>query len=518
MGEIKVKEFENKNVDWPIFILSAGFFVLFVALCLINEDFANKIIYAAHGVIVKYTGSIMQMVFLAIWLICLAVACTKYGNVKIGGKDSVTDLKTFNWFAIILTTLLAGGGVFFSAAEPMYHFLTTPKAFLGVTSATSGAVGAALAQSFLHWGFLAWGAQAIGVMILVYACEIKGMPLQARSMLYPVLGEKGVMGVPGTIMDACSLIAVAAGTIGPIGFLSLQMSYALQSIWGVPDVFATRLFVLALTTVVFTVAASTGIYKGIDFLAKWTVYLAIFMIVAVLLLGPGVFILDAFMTGMGVYISDFFRISLYRGDQEWLGWWTAFYWPWFLSYGPTMAILLVRISKGRTLRQLLLVVCLAGPIITNFWFSILGGAGIFMELTTPGAISGPLKANGMPTVLLTIMQNMPFASFFVPLSLLLVALFLVTTGAGVVYSMAIGVTGMEVPYRWVRIVWGAVLGIVATLLVKIGGANAMNSLQTFIVIAAVPLFIFYIPQLWGAFTCARDTYKADKYSVLDQDK
>ena len=109
----------------------------------------------------------------------------------------------------------------------------------------------------------------------------------------------------------------------------------------------------------------------------------------------------------------------------------------------------------------------------------------------------------MPTVLLTIMQSMPAAGLLVPLSLLLVALFLVTTGAGVVYSMAIGVTGMEHPYRWVRVLWGVLLGAVATFLVKIGGEKVMNSLQTFIVVAAVPLFIFYVPQLWGVFECAK---------------
>jgi glycine betaine transporter len=495
--------FETKNMEWPTFIISAGFFILFISLCLINEESARKLIYTANSIVVNYFGAVMQFVFLAIWLTCLLIAFSKYGDVKIGGKDAKIDIKTYNWFAIILTTLLAGGGVFFSAAEPMYHFLTVPKAFGAIAAGTEEAIGPAMAQSFLHWGFLAWGAQAIGVMILIYACDFKGMPLKARTLLYPVLGEKGVLGVPGTLMDACSLIAVAAGTIGPIGFLSLQMSYALQAIWGVPDAFTSRLVVLVITTAVFTLAASTGIYKGIDFLAKWTIHLAIFIIGFVLIFGPGIFILDSFMTGMGTYVSNFFKISLYRGDTEWLGSWTAFYWPWFLSYGPTMAILLVRISKGRTLRQLLLVVCLVGPVITNFWFSILGGAGIFMELTSPGSIAGPLSAHGMPTVLLTIMQNMPFATLLVPLSLLLVALFLVTTGAGVVYSMAIGVTGMELPYRWVRVLWGVILGTVATLLVKIGGERVMNALQTFIVVAAVPLFIFYIPQLYGAYDCAK---------------
>ena len=391
----------------------------------------------------------------------------------------------------------------------MYHFLTVPKSFGAIAPGTPEAIGPAMAQSFLHWGFLAWGLQAIGVMILVYACEHRGMPLKARTLLYPLLGEKGVLGAPGTFMDALSLIAVAAGTIGPIGFLGLQMSYALDVLLGVPDAFTSRLLVLVVTTAVFTVAASTGLYKGVDFLAKWTLYIAIFVIAYVLLFGQGVFILDSFMTGMGRYLTDFFNISLYRGDPEWLGSWTAFYWPWFLSYGPTMSILLVRISKGRTLRQMLLVVGIFGPVITNFWFSILGGGGIFMELANPGSISGPLNNSGLPSALLTIMRGLPLPALMVPLSLVLVVLFLVTTGAGVVYSMSIGVTGMEVPYRWVRILWGVLLGAVSVMLVKIGGARVMNTLQTFIVIAAGPLFIFYVPQLWGAFNCAKKCWQID---------
>ena len=94
----KNNELETKNMEWPTFIISAGFFILFVILCLADEELASKLIYAAHKKIVTYSGAIMQFVFLAIWLICLVIACSKYGEVKIGGKNSVIDLKTFKLF------------------------------------------------------------------------------------------------------------------------------------------------------------------------------------------------------------------------------------------------------------------------------------------------------------------------------------------------------------------------------------------------------------------------------------
>ncbi len=488
---------DTKNVRWPEFSISAGFLFLFVVVSMINYKWVGDMIRALNGFIMTYLGSLFQCVFLLIFVSCLVIGFSKYGDIRIGGKEAKPELSTFTWFAIILTTLLAGGGVFFSAAEPMYHFLSVPPMYPEVEASTQAAVAPAFALSYLHWGFLAWAVQAIGVSILVYACEYRGMPLRSRSLLYPFLGEKGVMGMPGTLMESFSLIAVAAGTIGPIGFLALQLSYSLNLLFGIPDTYSTQLVVLIVITAIYTIGASTGIYKGISALSNWTIYLTIFMIGAVLLLGPGSFILNSFLNSMGLYLADFPRISLSRVDPEWAGAWTAFYWAWFLSYAPTMAILLVNISKGRTFRQLMFAVCIFGPLMTNFWFTILGGAGIFFELQTPGVVSAPLYEYGLPAALITIMGNMPFSSVLVPISLVLVVLFLVTTGAGVTYTMATAVTGMAVPYKWVRVLWGVLLGATAAVLIKIGDSG-IGSLQNFIIIATVPLFIMYIPQMWGA--------------------
>ena len=492
---------DTKNMRWPEFAISAGFLFLFVFISMVNYKWVGSAIKAMNEIIMTYFGTLFQAVFLLIFVTCLVIGFSKYGDIRIGGTNAKPELKTFTWFAIILTTLLAGGGVFFSAAEPMYHFLSTPPMYPGVESSTEAAVAPAFALSYLHWGFLAWAVQAIGVAILVYACEYKGMPLRARSLLYPFLGEKGVMGVPGTLMESFSLIAVAAGTIGPIGFLALQLSYSLNLLVGIPDNYTTQFLVLVVITAIYTIGASTGIYKGISALSNWTIYLTVFMIGAVLILGPGSFILDSFLNSMGLYLSDFPRISLSRVNTEWAGSWTAFYWAWFLSYAPTMAILLVNISKGRTFRQLMFAVCVFGPIVTNFWFTILGGAGIFFELQTPGVVSGPLYESGLPAALITIMKNMPFSGFLVPISLVLVVLFLVTTGAGVTYTMATAVTGMAVPYKWVRVLWGVLLGATAAVLIKIGDSG-IGSLQNFIIIATVPLFVLYIPQMWGAIMMA----------------
>ncbi|MFP3394544.1 BCCT family transporter, partial [Brevibacillus sp. SIMBA_076] len=75
----------------------------------------------------------------------------------------------------------------------------------------------------------------------------------------------------------------------------------------------------------------------------------------------------------------------------WLGSWTIFFWGWFIGYGPMMAILVSRISRGRTIREIIVAIGIIAPIITTFWFTILGGSGVFYELMNPGSISTALS-------------------------------------------------------------------------------------------------------------------------------
>src|SRR5690625_1443818 len=142
----------------------------------------------------------------------------------------------------------------------------------GREASTSAASAAAWARSYMSWGFTAWSVYgAVSSIILIYAHKHKGMPLKPRTLLYPILKEKILTSKWGTAADIICIIGAAAGTIGPIGFLGLQVSYGLSSIFGIPDTFVTQLAVIvALTGVVF-VYALTGIEKGIQFLSKLNV-------------------------------------------------------------------------------------------------------------------------------------------------------------------------------------------------------------------------------------------------------
>ena len=488
---------KSQKTDWPVFLISGGSLLLFVIAVILNKSYVEGVINSSFAVSIKYFGAFWQVLLIGTFVVAMGMAFSKYGRVKLGGLDK-PEISTAKWLAIIMATLLAGGGVFWAAAEPMYHFMTVPPIHEGVSAGTQEAVMPALAQSYMHWGFLAWTILGtISAVVMMYGHYHKGMPLKPRTLLYPIFGEKLRKSWLGTMIDVFAIIAVAAGTIGPIGFLGLQASYGLQALFGIPDVFTTQLAIIICVVAVSTISAVTGIDKGIQIISDLNVRLAILLMAFVLLFGPGGFIIDSFVSSFGFYIHEFIPISTYRGDTGWLGSWTIFFWGWFIGYGPMMAILVSRISRGRTIREIIVAIGIIAPIITTFWFTILGGSGVFYELMKPGSISVALSESGMPAAMIAITQQLPLSNIIGPAFLLLTILFVVTTGDSMAYSISMAVTGDGDPRISLRIFWSLIMGAVAAILLYMG-EGSINALQSFIVVTAVPVSILLFPMLWLA--------------------
>ncbi|MDR0066626.1 BCCT family transporter, partial [Acinetobacter sp. 11520] len=53
-------------------------------------------------------------------------------------------------------------------------------------------------------------------------------------------------------------------------------------------------------------------------------------------------------------------LSAYKTDVKkqkasgWLGSWTVFYWAWWIAWAPFVGMFIARISKGRTIREVVL--------------------------------------------------------------------------------------------------------------------------------------------------------------------
>jgi choline-glycine betaine transporter len=502
MSDTNGKPGNRAHINIPLFTITGGFIALFCAIALIDLELLSTMVDASFAFSAKYFGLYWQILLLATFLIGLIVIFLPGGRAVMGGV-SVPEFPTFQWGSMIMCTLLAGGGVFWAAGEPMAHFLSSPPYF-GVESGTPEAVGPAMAQSFMHWGFLAWAILgALSTIMLMHYHYEKGLPMAPRTLLYPVFGNAAINGPIGLIADAACIIAVVAGTVGPVGFLGLQVSYGLNALFGIPDTFTTQACVIAGLVALYTTSAITGLSKGIQVLSRINVILAGALLAFMLIAGPTTFILSSFVSGFTTYITDFFGMALYRGDAAivgppgWLGWWTVFFWGWFLGYGPLMAMFIARVSRGRSIRSIIIMLSIVAPIVTTFWFTIVGGSGIAFELANPGSVSTAFEGFNLPAALLAITQQMPMGFIVSLLFLVLTTIFVATTGDSMTYVISIAMSDEDRSATGVRVFWGVTMGIMALILIWTG-SGGIGKLQSFIVVTAVPVSLILLPSLWDA--------------------
>ncbi|MBP3944619.1 BCCT family transporter [Psychrobacter sp. K31L] len=479
----------------PAFWYSGGFIVAFVLMAIFAEARLAKIVEVGFSWSVKIFGPFWQILLLATFVIALAVGAGRTGRVILGNLP-VPEIDSFKWMAILFCTLLAGGGVFWAAAEPIAHFVSAPPLY-GESADLQQRAFNALSQSFMHWGFLAWAiVGSLAAIVIMHLHYDKGLPLKPRTLLYPMFGERVLTGQTGAIIDACCIVAVAAGTIGPIGFLGLQTSYALNELFGIPDTFTTQLIIIVFAIVLYTLSAISGLTRGMQLLSRFNVILAFALMVFILIFGPTNFIVNGYIQGVGTMIDNFVPMATFRGDEGWLSWWTVFFWGWFLGYGPMMAIFIARISRGRTIRQLITTVCIIAPLVTCFWFTVVGGSGLAFEIANPGSVSSAFEGFNLPGALLAVTQQLPFPLITSILFLILTTVFIVTTGDSMTYTISVVISGEREPNAMIRTFWGIMMGVTAIVLISLG-SGGVTALQSFIVITAVPVSFVLLPSLWN---------------------
>src|SRR5690625_158904 len=122
-----------------------------------------------------------------------------------------------------------------------------------------------------------------------------------------------------------------------------------------------------------------------------------------------------------------------------------FFFGWFIGFGPLVSLFVARISDGRKMREIFLVVAVIAPIVTNFWFTVLGGTGICYELNNAGSVSGPLHEGGLPSAIIAIAEQMPLVFIMPSVLFIVTTLVAVTTVDSLSDSLSMAVTGDAQP-------------------------------------------------------------------------
>lgn len=482
------------DVHGPVFWPSVVLIMTMVIGTLSLGEQAETIFDSVQSFISNNTGWLFVSAVNVFLVFSIIIAFSRFGNIRLGGSEAKPEFSTAAWFAMLFSAGMGIGIMFWSVAEPIYHFLSPPMA----SEETVEAAQQAMSLTYLHWGFHAWAIYAIVALSLAFFAFNRGLPLSFRSIFYPVLGNR-IEGWIGDVIDTLAVLATLFGLATSLGLGVKQVSAGLNHLFEFPDTVWLQVGLIIGITMVATFSVILGIDKGIRVLSEANIRIAVIFLVFMLVVGPTIFIIDSFVQNMGHYLGNILRYSFWTESYEgstWQNSWTVFYWAWWISWSPYVGMFIARISKGRTVREFILGVLLAPSVVTFLWLSAFGGTAISLEMEGIGNIGSAVMENEA-TALFVFLEQFPWAFVTSIIAIILVMSFFVTSsdsGSLVIDSLTSG-GKLDAPVGQ-RVFWAQAEGAVAAVLLIGGGLQA---LRTASVTAGLPFLFILLLMCYSLF-------------------
>lgn len=480
-----------KNIVFQISLL------LTVAIAVWAVAFNHSFTVVSNGLytfLTKDFGWLYLLAMLAFVVFAAVLACSKYGRIKLGADDSKPEYKTISWFAMLFGAGMGVGLVFWGISEPISHYIAP----MGMKGGTPQAADFAMKSAFMHWGIHPWANYCIIGLALAYFQFRKNRPALISQIFVPLIGEKKAKGWIGKTVDILAIFATVAGVTTSLGLGVLQINSGINYLFGIPSTLIIQIIIIGVITVIYIWSAVAGIEKGIKVVSDANLYIAFVLMVAAVIVGPKIEIVNSFTNGIGNYIGSFFqdslKISTY-GDNSWVQNWRIFYWAWWIAWAPFVGTFIARISKGRTIRQFVAGVVLAPSLGSLAWFSIFGTLGI--HLGANGTLSQKALSDvaAKPeTGLFVVLTKYPLGTILSVVALVLLCTFFITSAnSGTFVLSMFSSKGDLNPPNSKKVIWGIVQSVLAIGLLIAGG---LKPLQIISIAAAFP-FIFIM-----LFACA----------------
>ena len=490
--ELFQKLIKSYNIDKITFLISFCAVIGIASFILLNTDFAKIIIGQIYSFVVDYFGSYYLILTIFSFLFLIILSISKYGQYVLGGKESSPEFSYMSWIGMLFCSGIGGGIIYWSGVEWAYY-VEIPQ--FNIEPNSEQAYSLATAYGLFHWGLSAWsiyGIPAIGLSIVFYKYNLASLRLSSS------LKGLGINDIEsslfGRFIDLIFILATVGAAGGTIGSYIPMLSSGFTNLLSINNGLHINIGVILLCVALYGYSVYKGLENGIKILSNFNLVLALIFLCLVVVSTDFKELLKLSVSGIQYSFSYFWSMSTLGISEpsDFAKEWTIFYWAWWVAFGPLVGLFIARISKGRSLRQVIIGMLFFGTLGTWLFYLVLGGYSMNGELNNEINVVQNMKDIGHAETAISVITSLPASSIMLCIFCIITIVFITTSYDSMSYvisSHVLNIKGkIKEPHKNLRLAWAVILGILPAVLVLYSDHSVALDL---ILITSLPLLLIY---------------------------
>ncbi|MEH6587035.1 MAG: BCCT family transporter [Halioglobus sp.] len=481
-------ESDEQNVDKTAFFAAVVVILLVSAPLLFAPEAAGRLLLDAYAFVANQFGVLYIIAGCATLIFLAWLAFSRYGSVVLGESGVAPEFSTYSWIGMLFCAGIGAGLMYWACIEWAFYYQSPPY---GVEPKSVDAARWASTYGVFHWGFTAWAFYCLPTLAIAYPFYVRKVPVLKFSISCDYFFRGNEKHPAARLLDFLFMIALIGGAGSSLGFSTPLIASLISRLTGVEMGFGLEAFVVGLCVSLFAISVYLGLKKGIKRLSDFNLALAFILVVFVFLAGPTLFLLKAAVTSIGTMLQNFVQMNTWTDpftESRFVEDWTVFYWAWWIAYGPFVGLFVTRISRGRTIREVILGMLFYGSLGVALFYLTLGNYALFLETSGQLAVVDILNDSGGNQAIIASLETLPWGELVIAMLCVVAIIFCATTYDSASYILAANATSRlhpsEDPPRWHRAFWAVALAILPISLMYAGG---IKMAQTMVLLVSLPL-------------------------------
>lgn len=466
-----------------------GALSIILAACIplfMYPEAGERIINTLFAFVTVEMGWLYMLAGMGSFVLLMWFAFGPLSHKRLGDK---VEYSTFSWIGMLFCAGV-GAGIMFGGSIDWAYYAAYPMH--GEPAGSWKAAEWGTAYGMFHWGPICWAIYATLAVPIGYSYYVKKIPILNISQACTGLLGDHANRWPGKVIDIMFMTGLVAGSATALGLGIPIVAAAIASVTGLEHSFWLEFGTLIFVTAIFCISSSLGLKKGLSNLSDFNVMIAMALLLFVFIAGPTLFLTDMAITSLGLMVSEFVRMATWMDPIGKAGFtqdWTVFYYAWFVAYAPFMSLFIAKISRGRTVREVVLGPVIVASLGCGCFYLVFGNFGLYLQMTGQLDVVTMVKTVKGATAIMAIADFIPLASLYKVVFGAVTAISMATTFDAVSFALAatttLKLTPEEEPARWNRLFWAVSLGMVPTGIMLIDGP--LSVLQTASIVVGLPV-------------------------------